>query len=251
MAENKYERFRRLTFSDFRQRAADASMSCYEKIGFPDSCRGGKESLILRDIIDKMSNLNKRNRLVLDIGPGCSPLPLKLIEVCRQNGHQVILIDSEEMLRHIPDEPFIHKIPGRFPECVSFLDGYAKRVDAILVYSVLHHVYLEANYVDFLDNALALLAEGGEMLIGDIPNISKRRRFLSSARGIKYHRELTGEDADPKVEFNTIPRSEIDDAVIISVLLRCRNAGFDAYVVPQQEGLPMANRREDILVRRP
>jgi hypothetical protein len=32
---------------------------------------------------------------------------------------------------------------------------------------------------------------------------------------------------------------------------RCRAAGFDAYIVPQRDGLPMSNRREDIFVTRP
>ena len=43
----------------------------------------------------------------------------------------------------------------------------------------------------------------------------------------------------------------MDDSVVMSVLMRCRNQGFDAYILPQSQSLPMANRREDILVVRP
>jgi hypothetical protein len=35
------------------------------------------------------------------------------------------------------------------------------------------------------------------------------------------------------------------------MLGRARAAGFDAYVLAQPEALPMANRREDLLIRRP
>jgi hypothetical protein len=39
--------------------------------------------------------------------------------------------------------------------------------------------------------------------------------------------------------------------VVMAVLGRARAAGADAYVVPQHPALPMANRREDILIRKP
>jgi len=41
------------------------------------------------------------------------------------------------------------------------------------------------------------------------------------------------------------------DSVIMSIILRSRNAGFDAYWLPQAEILPMANRREDVLIIKP
>jgi len=89
------------------------------------------------------------------------------------------------------------------------------------------------------------------MLIGDIPNVSKRKRFFSSPAGIKFHQEFTGTQELPEVVFNQVEPSRIDDAVVLSLLLRARNAGFDSYVVAQAEDLPMANRREDILIRKP
>ena len=89
------------------------------------------------------------------------------------------------------------------------------------------------------------------MLIGDIPNISKRRRFFSGANGIKFHQEFMKTQTAPEVRFNTIERHRIDDSVILALLGRARNQGFDAYVLPQDPELSMANRREDILIRRP
>ena len=59
-------------------------------------------------------------------------------------------------------------------------------------------------------------------------------------------------DTPPKVIFNRIERRSIDDAVVIlSLVARATSQGFDAYVLPQHRDLPMANRREDIVIRRP
>jgi hypothetical protein len=89
------------------------------------------------------------------------------------------------------------------------------------------------------------------MLLGDIPNASMRRRFLASAAGAVYHRRYTGHDEDPVVTFNTLVEGEVDDAVVAALVARARAAGTDAWVLPQPDRLPMANRREDILLRRP
>lgn len=247
-----YNRFMDITFEDFRRLAQDGTLSQYEKIGFPNGYREGKEENIFRDIVRKLSNIRKNNQLIMDIGPGCSSLPIMLIDLCRKQGHTLLLIDSQEMLDHLPNEPFIIKIPGYYPrECVRLIDEYAGKVDAILTYSVLHYVFAEGNLFDFLDRSLGLLAEGGEMLIGDIPNISKRKRFFSSPSGIRFHQKFTETNEVPVVHFNAVEASKIDDAVILSLILRCRNSGFDAYLLPQSNDLPMANRREDILIMKP
>ena len=55
----------------------------------------------------------------------------------------------------------------------------------------------------------------------------------------------------PQVRYNLVERDQIDDGVVLGLVTRARNFGFDAYVVPQAPDLPMANRREDILIVRP
>ncbi|HEY0006598.1 MAG TPA: hypothetical protein VGB17_17585 [Pyrinomonadaceae bacterium] len=251
MSPNNYQRFENLAFDDFRRMAKDDSLSRYEKIGFPDAYREGKEELIFQDITAKLSSLNSSHKTVLEIGPGCSELPLMLIELCRRNGHTLMLVDSEEMLAQLPDEPFIKKIAAYYPRCEDLFAEFHERVDVILAYSLLHYVFVESNLWEFLDKSLGLLAHAGEMLIGDIPNVSKRTRFFSSPAGIKFHQDFTGTEETPEVVFNQIERQRIDDAVILSLIMRARNAGFDAYLLPQADALPMANRREDILIRRP
>lgn len=251
MKTDDYKKFADLSFDDFRRMAGDDTLSQYERIGFPDSYREGKEEAIFDDITSKLPALSGQGKVVLDVGPGCSGLPFMLAELCRRQGHTLLLVDSEEMLARLPDEPFVRKFPAYYPRCEELFAEYAGKVDVLLCYSVLHYVFAESNLWDFLDASLGLLADGGQMLLGDVPNVSKRRRFFSSAAGVRFHREFTGTETDPEVAFNRVERGQIDDAVVLSLLMRARAEGCDAYVVPQREDLPMANRREDILVRKP
>jgi hypothetical protein len=250
-ADDKYQKFVKVTFDDFRKMAQDNSLSQYEKIGSPDAYLEGKEGLIFENIVVNLPLLNERRKVVLDIGPGCSGLPQMMIDLCRERGHKLLLVDSEEMLAQLPDDDFIEKFPAYYPQAEPLFKEYTSKVDVLLTYSVLHYVFVEGNVWDFLDRSLELLSEGGEMLIGDIPNISKRRRFFSSANGVKFHQEFMKTQTSPEVHFNCVERHRIDDSVVLALISRARSQGFDAYVLPQPPGLPLANRREDVLIRRP
>jgi hypothetical protein len=243
--------FNGIGYAEFQRMAVEPGLSRYEKIGFPDSYRAGFEAAIFSDIRSKLTNLDQTERRVLDIGPGCSDLPLSLIDLCRERGHHLSLIDGAEMLSQLPDGDGISKVPGFYPDCPEFIDRNRGEIDAILCYSVLHYIFTETPLYRFVDRSLSLLAPGGQMLIGDIPNISKRKRFFASDTGIRFHREFMNTDDAPEVHFNQIEHDQIDDAVILSIAQRARAAGFDAYVVPQRADLPMANRREDVLIMRP
>lgn len=244
-------RFEDLTYEDFRKLAVDPALSSYEKVGFPDAYRQGKDAAILHDILGKVTALRGKQKTVLDIGPGCSPLAQLLIDLCEQQGHTLLLIDSPEMLDHLPDRPFLHKVPGYFPRCPDLCQRYAGRVDAILSYSVTQYAFVDGNIFDFVDRAMLLLAPGGELFLGDIPNVSKRKRFFSSPAGVKYHQACVGRVEQPAVSFNQPETGKIDDAVILALLGRARLAGYDSYLLPQRTDLPMSNRREDVLIRKP
>jgi len=237
-----------LSYEEFRRLAADESLSRYEKIGFPDAYREGAEEAIFEDIVAKLPALSGRSKRFLDIGCGCSDLPRMLIDLCERQSHEAVLVDSVEMLGQLPDSPAVTKLAGRFPEEAAPEPG---SFDAVLAYSILHYVFAEGNVWAFLDHAIDLLADGGRLLVGDVPNASKRRRFFSSATGAAFHRDFMGTDAPPEVAFNRVEHEAIDDAVVLGLLARARAAGCDAYVVPQRNDLPMANRREDILIAKP
>ena len=250
--DKTHDRFSDLTFDDFRVLASDRSLSKYERIGFPNEYRQGKEELIFRDILSKLTALDQTKKTVMDIGPGCSDLPLMLAALAQKNNHALFFIDSNEMLAHLPDISNVHKLSGSFP---SALDGredqFTERVDVIIAYSVIQYVYAEGNLFCFLDMCLSLLAAGGEVLLGDIPNITMRKRFFKSETGRTSHHAYTGTTVDPEVNFNQLELGHIDDSIVMAILNRARAQGFHAWVVPQNLLLPMANRREDILIRKP
>ena len=245
------ERFAEIGFEEFRQFALDDGLSQYERIGFPDSYREGFEPAIFADIREKLDLLDDNGLTVLDIGPGCSDMPNMLIEHCQRHSHRLYFIDSEEMLSRLPDAEGVTKVAAMYPRCPEFLAANLGRFDVILCYSVLHYLFVEVEFFRFLDETLSLLAPGGQFLIGDIPNFSKRKRFFASEAGRKFHRSFTDSNSEIAVEFNRIDRDKIDDSIIMMLLQRSRQSGFDAYVLPQGRGLPMANRREDILITRP
>lgn len=243
--------FTNIGFEDFKKLAADPALSKYEKIGFPDGYRAGHESAIFADIGQKLSNLAKPACRVLDIGPGCSDLPVMLIQQCKDMGHALTLVDSQEMLDLLEDGPGIEKVAALFPQCPELIERLSGQVDAIICYSVLQYALIDTAMYRFLDLALQCLAPGGQLLLGDIPNVSKRKRFFASDTGIAFHRAFMQTQEAPEVTFNRIEFDQIDDAIVFSILQRARAQGFDAYVLPQHPSLPMANRREDVLIIRP
>lgn len=244
--------FADLRFEDFRRLATRADLSRHEKVGFPDSYREGREVQIFADIAAKLRAVRASGKTILEIGPGCSDLPLMLADECARNGNRVIFVDSEEMLVQLPDGPHVTKYAGTFPRALGAdLERLLGSVDAILAYSVIQYVFVEDNLWHFLDQCLALLREGGEVLFGDIPNVSMRKRFFASPAGVESHRNFTGRDEPPGVRFSTLEPGQMDDSVVMSLLTRARAQGFHGWVVPQADALPMANRREDILLRKP
>jgi 2-polyprenyl-3-methyl-5-hydroxy-6-metoxy-1,4-benzoquinol methylase len=242
-------KFENLNYDKFKQMAIDCSLLPCEKVGFPDIYREGKEHLIWHDIKSKLTNLNLSKKLILDIGPGCSQLPRLLLEQAGGNDSKVLFCDSQEMLSQLPDSHYIEKIEGPFPACWDKFTTYTGAVDTIIVYSVLHYIFIEANMWNFLDCCLELLNHGGQLLLGDLPNNSKRQRFFESPKGIDFHQQYTATNTLPQTQTSSI--GKLDDSVIMSLLMRARSQGFDSYVLPQADNLPMANRREDILIVRP
>jgi hypothetical protein len=246
-----YAKYKGLTFDDLKALAGDKDMSVYEKIGFPESYRNGKEFHIFCDILQKLVvDTGVRNKTWLDIGPGCTDLPLMTLDFCKQMDFKLLWVDSKEMLDLLPHDAAVTRFFGYFPEQMpDLIHEYQNKVDYIVCYSILHcgPFYNTCTY-KFIDIALSLLKPGGRMLIGDIPNISKRKRFFSTETGIEFHKDFTKTDTIPEVQYLKLEAGEIDDAIIMSILQRYRGFGFESYLLPQNSKLPMFNRREDILI---
>ena len=242
-----------LDYERFRELALNPNLSANQRIGFPDAYRSGYENAILADISTKLTTFfAAQDGLVVDIGPGCAALAKMTIDICADRRHRLILVDSGEMLKQLPDPSHVVKVEGPFPRNLVAVQRAAGRpVSAVLCYSVLHYMYVDTNLFDVMDGIMELLAPGGQALIGDVPNHSKRRRFFASDSGVAFHQAFMNTDKAPPVDFNSPAPGRIDDAVISGLIQRCQAAGCDAYVVPQAFDLPMANRRDDLLVRKP
>ena len=243
-----------LDYEGFRKLATDARLSAHEKIGFPNAYREGFEEAIWADILGKLPKLaTSEGATVVDIGPGCAGLPRLLIDLCRERRHRLVLVDSPEMLAQLPDvEGVTFKRPGLFPRNVDHVaEAVGVGADTLLCYSVLHYIYVDSNLFDFIDAVVTILAPEGRALIGDIPNHSKRRRFFATERGQAFHRAFTGSDQPYRLAYDVPVRGKIDDAVLSGLMHRAQAAGCDAYLLPQDTALPMANRRDDMLLVRP
>lgn len=237
-------------YEDFRRRARDGELSGNQKSGFPDDLRTGQSEIILADIDSKLPAFGRPGARVLDIGIGCSDLSRAIVARASERQQHLCVIDSPEVLAQIEDGPSITKISGPFPDCLARIR--LEPFDAVVSYSVLQYVFSEANLNNFIESALLLLDENsGALLLGDIPNSSMRKRFFESDAGRKHHAEHYPGQPPPKVRFNALEPKQIDDSVVLAILARARAAGFQAFVLPQGAQLPMANRREDILIKRP
>lgn len=250
--QNDIERFKNLSFDDFRRLASDDALSKYQKIGFPDSYRQGKEHLIFGDIVQKLGlkgAVDGEPGYFLDVGPGCSDLPKLLIDHAHKHNLRTILVDSKEMLDLLPSIHAVLKYEGFFPNDMGeLLNRFKGKVDFIVGYSIFHYVFYNSCIFRFLDAAISLLKPGGRMLLGDIPNISKRRRFFSTAAGVKFHQDFTGSDTLPEVHPFRMEEGQIDDGVLLGIVQRYRNFGLEAYLLPQPASLHFHNRREDLLI---
>jgi 2-polyprenyl-3-methyl-5-hydroxy-6-metoxy-1,4-benzoquinol methylase len=247
-----FARFAGLTYERFRALAQDSSLSASERVGFPDAMREGYEDAILADLVAKLPALGRRGAKVLDIGIGAGALAGRIVRHCAEVGLVLYAVDSQEMLALVESPGCLVKLPGRFPDCLGDITaantgGY----DAVIVYSVLQHVVLEASPDDFLDAALGLLRPQAHLLLGDLPNVTMLKRFLASEAGIAYHKKYMKTDNPPEINWRTLEHGRLDDATITRLLSRARAAGFNAWLLPQPATLPFHQRREDLLIQRP
>ncbi|MDP9195303.1 MAG: methyltransferase domain-containing protein, partial [Pseudomonadota bacterium] len=220
-----------LNYEKFRELARNPHLTPEEKIAFPVSYRQGYEDSIVRDITAKLGLESRTGQTVIDIGCGVGGVTDRLIEICRKQKHRLVLVDSGEMLALLPDHPFISKIAGMYPSNAEAVHAAAGgEATAILCYSVLQYIFVDANPFSFLDSLMGLLAPGGSALIGDIPNISKRKRFFSSQTGVAFHKAFMKTEEPPAVRFNVTETGQIDDSVLMGMVLRARTAGCDAWL---------------------
>jgi hypothetical protein len=250
-AEFPYQRFAALRFDDYQQTARNEALTPNERSGFPEHYRQGAESAIIKDIVAKLPALTGERLMVADIGCGATPLTLAIGELCRTHGHELLLVDGAEVLAQLPNRPGVTKLASRFPELAANHEQLSGRYDAVIVYSVIQVTFLEGSTCPLCDALLGLLLprrtgpDRGPPEPVAAPSVSGRRcRTRLSPR-------VHLDDEEPDLSWPALPAPEPDDAVVIGLLSRARAAGSHAWVMPQAPGLPMANRREDLVLEQP
>lgn len=242
-------RFKNISFDDYGLRAVDATLSNNEKVGFPDAFRDGHSETIWNDLLQKLPALSRRGTRILDIGCGCGHLPQALIQHALVHDQHLTMIDHPNMLAQLEHVENVRLVGGQFPGILkTHADVAESKFDVIVCYSVLQVAAAEMNPFLFADSAVELLAAGGQLIFGDIPNFSKLRRFLANDTGRAFHKSYMQTDSDPDVKAFAIDKTRLDDGFILGLLTHLRMGGFEAYVLPQPQSLPLSTRREDVLV---
>lgn len=172
---------------------------------------------------------------------------MDLIDFAKAHRFVLYLVDSQEMLDLLPDEEGIIKINAEFPK--NPLSELWGEMDYILAYSVIQCLASDADRLEFIDSAVGLLAKGGRLLIGDIPNIEKKKRFLESEEGIDFHQKWSRGEPCPKISWEEV-RDGINDEKILRWLGRYRARGYEAYLLEQSDEMPLNQTREDLLIVR-
>ena len=90
-------------------------LSPHERSGFPDSYREGAEGAILSDIAAKLPALAQRRATVVDIGCGASPLAFAIRDLCVEQDHDLVLVDSPEVLEQHSAAPRVELLPAGSP----------------------------------------------------------------------------------------------------------------------------------------
>ena len=235
-------------FDYYRDKAIDDNLSDTEKCG-RYAKQTEDEVHIFADVKSKLPALSKPNSLIVDIGCGCSDPVKKLIANSETHQNSLVLVDSEEMLSLLPDRDNITKVATQFPDH-DFVEKYQGQADAVIVYSVFHCVYLESDFITFVDSLVKLLKSGGSLLLADLPNATRKKRFLSSEQGQEFHKAWSGDNNAPEVNWNQFEAGSLDDSLVLMLMARYRQMGFETYLLPQYEQLPFSNTREDLLVRK-
>ena len=207
------------------------------------------ERNVFLDIVDKLK-INSNDR-VLDIGCGPGSISIPLSFICKE----VSIVDHKDVLLRLKN-----KYNGL--DNLEYIDGdfininFDKKFNKIIIYSVLHYLENHNTVINFVLKAVSMLEVGGAILLGDIPNISKKERFSKGEFGKKFIKnwsKFKSTDSSFKMhnlEFD-VQCAVFGDSAIMSLVKEVRLKGFNAYILEQNQRLPFCYTREDILITHP
>lgn len=204
------------------------------------------EKRAISDTIQKLELKPTDN--VLDIGSNVGSMSIPISYLV----NSVTCIDSPNLTKFIQEKKIdnINLLSGDFLEVE--IDN---KFDKILVYGVLNCLN-EIDLYKFIDKCLTILNPGGILLFGDIPNISKKKRYLdkyqTNEEKESWNELISKEDFSHLQEipkYNSENKIAIfDDDIILNMVKYIRNKDFNCYIINQKENLPFNKTREDIIV---
>lgn len=238
-----------MNFEQYGILAENSELSFIQRSGrYKIQAHGVKRAIL--DIAEKLK-INPEDRL-LDVGCGVGDITIALSMMVTHT----TCIDHPKVLavfkKRLPEDN-LDFIEGDFLEI-----NISTKFDKILSYGVVMNLPSSSDVIRFIDKMVGLLVPGGRILVGDLPNINKKKRFNESRRGQEFAKEWNKlmSEPDNKRGVEWINRNVImsemnvvfDDQLIAELLLRYRTQGLDAYILPQPPDLAFGHTREDLLI---
>ncbi|KKW27879.1 MAG: SAM-dependent methyltransferase [Candidatus Kaiserbacteria bacterium GW2011_GWB1_52_6] len=231
-------------YEQFGKRATQAN---FQEIAGRFAFQKKSEQYLLFDIVEKLSLMPKDDLLEIGCGAGNLLIPLSFFV------NSAAGVDHPNLLKRLKsrlplDQKNITLVSGDFLS-TKIKEKFSK----ILIYGVVHCLKDEKEFEMFIRRAATLLKPKGKILIGDIPNVDKKARFLASKEGRKFEEEWrkqieTVKNANPPIK--TQAPIVFNDRSIQKAVSLFEELGFSARIVPQTETLSFSFTREDILAEK-
>lgn len=223
------------------------------------------EAAIWQDIRDR---LRLRPGLqILDIGVGNGFIAKQWAEMAITLDLSLTFVDFDPVLQRLQADiqssqpnamSRIQFASGSFP--FSFDPDFLlqAKFDRIVLYSVIHYTN-EPRLL--IDAAAGMLRPGGRLLIGDVPNLDKKGRFLATESGRRFdavYKKVSPDSLPHYADYREFTKQALaagapplDDTFVLDVVTFYRQEGFQAYVLEQPDNLSLNFTREDILLCAP
>ncbi len=237
-----------MTHFDVYGRMADAGVLEVHQNGRHLAQQEG-EKFVPADVMQKLC-INKDD-VFLDIGCGMGLNLFPIANIVKQ----AVCCDHQNVITKLKNEKKlpanVKTISGNFTE----LDFGTQKFTKILAYSVVPALPTTEIVYAFVDKALNILSPNGRVLLGDIANTDKKKRFINSKRGKEFQKEweklcasLSANDEVAAFRTEKDTAVVMDDEYVLNLIKHIRSSGFHAYIVDQPQNLPFGNTREDILI---
>ncbi len=209
--------------------------------------QGENIPFIIEDIISKLK-LSKKD-ILLDIGSGTGIISNALSKKVAK----IFLNDHRDILEALKKK---YQLLNAIFLLGNFLElNIKERFDKILAYSVIHYLKSNEEIIKFIEKAVSLLKSGGILLIGDIPNLSKKERFLNTNFGKNFSKQFSSRIKDEELSkrdkiFGSVEPTgnHIDDELLINIIKSQRDKGNETYIMPQNSECAFSYTREDLII---